>query len=107
MNAYKPEHLGKVIPANDQSKLTDFVTNKFDAFSSIFNTVKDCSDKITDLKTVETGGDSSSLSIKITTDRHTVELISEKIKDSESVKMSGDVITAGGQVSTEQTTTTK
>ena len=30
---YKPGYLGKVMPVDNPSKLTDFVTNKYDAFS--------------------------------------------------------------------------
>lgn len=93
MRTYKPEYLGKVIPANDASKLTDFVTNKYDAFSKIYETCKDSSDKINDIKVVESPNNES-LSVKVSTDNETLDNISKEAKKNESVNVTGDVITA-------------
>lgn len=95
MNKYKPEYLGKVIPADDPSKLTDFVTKQYDSFSKIYDTVKDQSESISDVKAVDVGSsDPSSLSVKVSTDEETMEKIREAAKDDASVTVSGDVITA-------------
>lgn len=93
MRTYKPEYLGKVIPANDASKLTDFVTNKYDAFSKIYDTCKGSSEKIDDIKAVDTSN-SESLAIKISTDSNTLDTISKEAKKNESLNVTGDVITA-------------
>ena len=93
MRTYKPEYLGKVIPANDASKLTDFVTNKYDAFSKIYDTCKGSSEKIDDIKVVDTSN-SESLAIKISTDSNTLDTISKEAKKNESLNVTGDVITA-------------
>ncbi len=93
MRTYKPEYLGKVIPANDASKLTDFVTNRYDAFSKIYDTCKGSSEKIDDIKAVDTSN-SESLVIKISTDSNTLDTISKEAKKNESLNVTGDVITA-------------
>lgn len=93
MRTYKPEYLGKVIPANDASKLTDFVTNRYDAFSKIYDTCKGSSEKIDDIKAVDTSN-SESLAIKISTDSNTLDTISKEAKKNESLNVTGDVITA-------------
>lgn len=93
MRTYKPEYLGKVIPANDASKLTDFVTNRYDAFSKIYDTCKGSSEKIDDIKAVDTSN-SESLAIKISTDSNTLGTISKEAKKNESLNVTGDVITA-------------
>lgn len=93
MERYKPGFLGKVIPADNPSKMTDFVTKKYDSFSKIYDTCKDQSDKIADVKTVETNDDSS-LSVKVSADKEVVEKLKEKTKDDKSVSVDNDVITA-------------
>ncbi len=95
MKKYKPEFLGKVIPADNPSKLTDFVQNKYDSFSRIYEKARDHSEDITDIKTVDTASDNpSSLSVKISTNKETLGKISAGIEPDSSVKMNGDVITA-------------
>jgi len=95
MERYKPGYLGRVIPADDTTKLTDFVQNKYDAFSRIYDTVKDESENISDIKTIENSdGDASTLSVKLSADTAVVEKISEKIKDDGSIKIADGVITA-------------
>lgn len=94
MEKYKPTYLGKVIPADDQNKLTDFVTNKYDSFSKMYDTCKDKSDKIDDIKMVETdSSDPSELCVKISTDKETINDIAESSKDDDYVTVAGDTIT--------------
>lgn len=95
MDKYKPGYLGKVIPADDPAKLTDFVTKKFDSFSKIYDACKDQSASIADVKPVETGSsDPSSLSVKVSAPKETVEKIKETAKSDDTVSVSGDVVTA-------------
>ena len=95
MEKYKPGYLGKVIPADNQGKLTDFVTNKFDSFSKIYNACKDQSEKIDDIKAVESeDSNECSFSAKISTDMETVETIKKAIGTDSSINIKGDVITA-------------
>ena len=96
MRTYKPEFLGKVMPADNASKLTDFMTNKYDAFSKIYDTCKGSSEKIDDVKVVDTST-TGSLSVKISTDSGTLENISKEAKKNESVNVTGDIITAGAK----------
>lgn len=95
MEKYKPEYLGKVIPADDPSKLTNFVTNQYDAFSKIYDTCKNQSENISDIKVVESeNADPNSLSVKVSADREVVESIKEVAKNDESIVVNNDVITA-------------
>lgn len=97
MEQYKPGWMGKVMPVDNPSKLTDFVKNKYDAFSKIYDTCKDQSSKISDVKTVESSsGDSESLSVKISADKEVVETVKETVKNDPSVSVKGDVVTAKG-----------
>lgn len=95
MNKYKPEYLGKVIPADNPEKLTDFVTNKFDSFSKVYDVCKDHSEKIDDVTSVDTEcNDINSFSLRVSTDTETVETIRKAIGDDNSMNVKGDVITA-------------
>ncbi len=96
MNNYKPEYFGKVIPVDNPSKLTDFVTNKYDAFSKIYDICKSQSSSITDIKPLYPENDSelSSLSIKVLTTKDSIESLKETIKNDATVNIIGDVITA-------------
>ena len=94
MRTYKPEYLGKVIPVHDASQMTDFVTNKYDSFTKIYETCKTSSDKINDIKVVDSSNNGS-LSVKVSTDKETLDNISKEAKKNESVVVTGDVITAG------------
>lgn len=91
MNRYKPEYLGKIIPADDPVKMTDMLQNKFDQFSSIYDTCKDVSSSISDIKLVNTSPDS--LSVKISTDMGTISDIIERSNQT-GVEINGDIITA-------------
>ena len=92
MEKYKPEYLGKVIPADDQSKLTDFVTNKYDAFSKIYDVCKDQSEHINDISAVDNNS-TNSLSVKVSTDSSVMDSIKESTKDDKSVIIDNNVIT--------------
>ena len=96
MRIYKPEFLGKVMPVNDTSQMTDFVTNKYDAFSKIYDTCKESSLKIDDIKVLESS-DNSSLTVKVSTDSETLNNIFKESKKSESVIVTGDIIMAGSK----------
>lgn len=94
MKKYKPEYMGKVMPVDNPSKLTDFVQNKYDSFSKIYDNVKDKSENISDVKTVDKdSSDTSSLSIKVSTDEDTLNDIKANMKDP-SVNVENDVFTA-------------
>lgn len=92
MKTYKPEYLGKVIPADDTTKLTDFVTNKYDSFAKIYEVCKDSSKEIKDIQVVDSSN--GSLSVKVSTNKETLTNISEKVKKDSSITVNGDVITA-------------
>ena len=95
MNKYKPEYLGKVIPADNPGKLADFVTNKYDSFSKVYDACKNHSEKIDDIKAVESEcNNANSFSAKICTDMDTVETIKKAIGTDTSINIKGDVITA-------------
>lgn len=95
MDKYKPTYLGKVIPADNQAKMTEFVTNKYDAFTKVYDACKEQSENITDIKTVETSNeDPNSLSVKLSTDNETMEAIKENTKSDDTVTVNADVITA-------------
>ena len=95
MEKYKPGFLGKVLPVDNQSKLTDFVTNKYDAFSKAYDACKNQSEKIDDVKLVESNTDTTnSISIKVSTDKDTLAVIKETSKDNGSIFINNDIITA-------------
>lgn len=95
MNKYKPEYLGKVIPADNPSKLTDFVTNQYDSFSKVYEVCKDQSEKIKDIKVVESDNDpTNALKVKISGEKEVIDKIKEKSKDG--IIVEDDVITVTG-----------
>lgn len=95
MEQYKPEYLGKVIPANDPAKLTEFCTSQYDAFTVVYDACKDKSSQISDIKVVETESSSpDSLSVKVTADPGTVDTIKQATKDNLNISIKGDIITA-------------
>lgn len=98
MENYKPGFLGKVIPADNPSKLNKFVTEQFDSFNKMYDTCKDQSDKISDLKSVEpSDGDSgNTLKVKVSADKEALDKIAEKAKNDGSVTVQNDVITVKG-----------
>ena len=95
MKKYKPEYLGKTIPVDDPTKLTDFVTNKYDSFSKIYDTIKEDSENISDVSTIDSDGqESTELSVKISTTSDVVENIKNKIQEDDDISLTNDVITA-------------
>ena len=93
MDMYKPGYLGKVIPADDQKKLNDFVTNKFDAFNKVYDACKSNSEQINDIKAVETS-DSTSLSVAISASEDTINDIKQSLDGNVDVSIASNVITA-------------
>ena len=91
MNKYKPEYLGQIIPADDPSKMMDMLQNKFTLFSSIYDTCKDLSESISDIKLIDNSPDD--LTVKIATDMGTIQQLQEKANDT-GVNINGDIITA-------------
>ena len=99
MEQYKPLYMGKVVPADNPSKLTDFVANKYDAFSKIYDACKNKSEDILDIKIVDiagTGNTADTLSIQVSASKDTFDYIKEAVKDNGSVSIKNDVITAKG-----------
>lgn len=92
MNKYKPEYLGKVLPVDDSSKLTDFVQNQYESFNDIYAVCKDQSDSISNIMRLDSGD--GSLSVKIDTDPESTRKIMEAVSESQTLSMSGNVITA-------------
>lgn len=95
MEKYKPQYMGKVIPADNPSKLTDFVANKYDAFTKVYEVCKDESEKIKDIKVIESDDSSNTLKVKVSSDKEVIDNIKEKSKDGK-VTVDNDVITAVG-----------
>ena len=92
MKKYKPEYLGKVLP-KDQDKITDFMHNKFNGFSEVYNTCKDSSDKINDVKSVEKDTDNKeTYAMKVSADDSVLKDIKEK-NTNQSIDITGDTIT--------------
>lgn len=97
MDRYKPGYMGKIIPADDPVKMTDFVENKYNAFTNFYDVCKEVSDKINEIKVVETSSlPSDTLSIKVITDTHTISSIQDKCKTDPKITVSDFVITAKG-----------
>lgn len=94
MENYKPAYMGKVMPVNDTAKLTDFVVNKYEAFSKCYDSCKDQSANITDVKAVETEIGKPDFGIKISADSKTLTQLNETANKLDSVSMNGDVIMA-------------
>lgn len=97
MDMYKPGYMGKVMPADDPAKLTDFVTNKYESFSACYDAVKDKSDKINDIAPVSTPNGDTSFSMKVSTDSTTASEIQKGLENNTSVTMNGDTITANSK----------
>jgi len=90
MDQYKPNYLGKVIPADNESKLTDFVQNKFDAFNDIYETCKNYSEQISDITNIS---NDDNLTIKVISSPETMEDI-KKNNTRSNITVDLDVITA-------------
>lgn len=93
MDRYKPSYMGQVMPADNPSKLTDFVVNKYESFSACYDAVKDQSESINSVSQVSTPDGSSEFSMKVDASYSALQQIKEGVKD-ESVSVKGDVISA-------------
>lgn len=89
MNQYKPEFMGKVIPADDPNKLSEFCTTKYDAFTKVYDACKSNAESIKDISVVETSSPDT-IAIKVTADSNVI----ETIKQNESVNVVGNVVSA-------------
>lgn len=92
MEQYKPGYLGQALPVGNPNKMTDFVANKYDAFSKVYDACKSNSEKIKEISLVESNN-SDSLSIKVSTDQETMNTIKESNKDDSSLDIHENVIT--------------
>ena len=92
MDRYKPEYLGKVIPADDATKMRDFVKTKSEMFNDIYDACKESSEKIDDISVVNDKDDS--LSVKVSTDNDSLEAIRQEASSKESLTLQGNIITA-------------
>lgn len=93
MNQYKPEYMGKVIPADDPVKMTNFMSKQYDSFSKIYDVCKNESVNINNIKVVDTNSNDS-FSVKISAAKETISNIIQKAANSPTLSVSGDVITA-------------
>lgn len=92
MKPYKPQWMGSIAPFDDPVAMNDFLKNKFDAFSLIFDSVKQYAESVESISqagTSEPGG--SSFSIAITTTGDTLEMIKNQITNA---TIFGNIITA-------------
>ena len=94
MEKYKPLYMGQVIDTDDASKLTDFVSNKYDSFSKCYDSVKEESDKINSVSAAGNKQGSTEFNMSVSTDSETMEKIAEKVKDDDSVSVSGNIVSA-------------
>ena len=91
MNRYKPEVMGKVMPADNQQELTQFMMSQYDAFCRVWDACKDFTPRIDTVdRVVEATGN---FSIQVSTDSVTLKEIREAASDDMEVTVSG-VITA-------------
>lgn len=93
MQKYKPSYMGQVMPADDPSKLTDFVANKYDAFSKCYDSSKEFSESINAVSATNVK-EGTEFSMKLDTGSKTMERIKEKVQGDPSISVSGDTITA-------------
>lgn len=91
MEQYKPGYLGQALPVGNPNKMTDFVANKYDAFSKVYDVCKNNSENIKNISVIESNN-SDSLSIKVSTDQETMDSIKEKNND-DSIDIHDNVIT--------------
>lgn len=95
MDQYKPEYLGKVIPAADPSKMTGFLSNQYNSFSKIYDACKEHSSDIKDITVVENAANpDTSLSVKVSANNEILSEIIKKASGSSEISVKGDVITA-------------
>lgn len=81
MDKYKPTYMGQVMPVDNPSKMTDFVSNKYESFSKCYDAVKSESEKINGVSPVQTNEGTSEFSMKVNTDSATMENIAANAKD--------------------------
>ena len=94
MEHYKPGYLGKVLPEK-KSEIADFMHNKYDGFSKVYDACKAKSDKITDIKPVTPDSNNDkAYAVKVSvTEQNVLESIKKDNTDV-TVKINGDVISS-------------
>ena len=94
MEQYNPGLLGKIIPADNSSKMNDFMINKFDSFNKIYDICKTQSSSINDVKMIDNNSsDISSLSVKIETDMNTLGILKDSLSNPD-ITMDSGILTA-------------
>lgn len=74
MEQYKPIFLGKTMPSPDNPPdLQSFLSNKYEAFNTVYDACKSESEKIDNIETVSSSDDK--LTVKVSTDKDTFERI--------------------------------
>lgn len=91
MNEYKPEYLGRIIPA-DSEKLLNLVKNNFEEFSLIYNGCKSYSKDIHDVQDVSKDG--TTLQIRVITDPSVMDAIKRDLENADNVTVENDIISA-------------
>ena len=91
MKKYKPIFLGSIIPADNESKLTEFVQKKFNAFNDIYDVCKNHSEDIDSITNIS--NNSEELSVKVICSAEVMEDIKEK-NTNEKLTVNEDVVTA-------------
>ena len=94
MRKYKPEYLGRVITPDDSEKMTDFVQNRYESFSKIYDVCKHDSENISDVQAIDSNDRSADFSMRIVTDDETLKSITEKTQEEDGISISGNVVTA-------------
>lgn len=90
MDPYKPQYLGKIMPAETPA-LKEFMVEKYDQFNTVYDICKPSSDSIDDVTGV--GDDGDNLSVKVMTDGGTMEKLNEAAANDDNVTVRDNVIT--------------
>lgn len=90
MDPYKPQYLGKIMPAETPA-LKQFMVEKYDQFNTVYDICKTSSDNIDDVTGVENDGDN--LTVKVMADNDTMEKLSEAAANDDNVTVRDNTIT--------------
>lgn len=91
MKKYKPSYLGKLMPVDDKDLMNDFIVNKYEAFTEIYDACKDSSEDISNMIVIESE-QKKCLKVKLFCEETTL----EKIKSSKKkIQLIEDIISAG------------
>lgn len=90
MDPYKPQYLGKIMPA-ETPKLKEFMVEQYDQFNTVYDICKASSDAIDDVANV--GNDGDDLTVKVMTDNGTMEKLGEAAANDDTVTVRDNLIT--------------